>query len=91
MLRLRESGSEGQEEEKAQRQVQEFYGIGKRLNLGAPETVQLAKCSTHKHETLSLTPRTHIKKPDMVTCTCNPSIRGNTERDGSLGRTGQLA
>lgn len=42
------------------------------------------KCLPHKHEGWSPIPRTHTKRPVMVTMVCNPSA-GKTETGGLLG------
>lgn len=42
-----------------------LYGIRKKINLGAWETVQLENCLMHKCEALSLMPRIHVKKKKL--------------------------
>lgn len=72
-----------------------------RTQIGAEKIVQLVKCLLYKHEDLSLTCRTHLKKKKnqkqktlgIVVSTYNPSLGKprDVEPGGSLGLAGQPA
>lgn len=47
--------------------------IGWHFPKGLGHIAQLSKCLQYMHKEWSLVPKTHMQKPTVVACTCNPT------------------